>query len=127
MIVIDKLSRTPIYEQVVSQFCRLILSGALRAGDQIPSVRALSEKLGVNPNTLQKAYTELETRGITTGKVGIGRFVSEDALQKVKALQEIGTKDFKEVALRMKEAGVPMEALQAILYAVYRVQKEDDK
>ena len=127
MIVIDKLSRTPIYEQVVSQFCRLILSGALRAGDQIPSVRALSEKLGVNPNTLQKAYTELETRGITTGKVGIGRFVSEDALQKVKALQEIGTKDFKEVALRMKEAGVPMEALQAILYAGYRVQKEDDK
>ncbi len=127
MIVIDKLSRTPIYEQVVSQFCRLILSGAMRAGDQIPSVRALSEKLGVNPNTLQKAYTELEMRGITTGKVGIGRFVSEDALQKVQALQEIGTRDFKEQVERLMDAGVPMETLQNILYNVYGREKEEEK
>lgn len=76
---IDKLSGVPIYEQIIEQMERLIAVGSLSPGEQIPSVRTLSLELSINPNTIQKAYAELELRGITTSVPGVGRFVSRDA------------------------------------------------
>lgn len=73
MFQIDRFGRTPIYEQIIDQTQRLILSGALNAGDQLPSVRTLSRELSINPNTLQKAYAELERRGICISAPGNGR------------------------------------------------------
>ena len=64
MIVVDKLSRTPIYEQLVKEIERQITTEVLPAGAKLPSVRELSVKLCINPNTVQKALAELDSRGI---------------------------------------------------------------
>lgn len=76
MFQIDRSGRTPIYEQIIDQTQRLIASGLLKEGDQLPSVRVLSQELSVNPNTLQKAYSELERRGLCVSAPGNGRFVT---------------------------------------------------
>lgn len=76
MIQLDFQSRQPIYEQLVLKLSELILLGALKAEDQLPSVRALARDLGVNPNTVQKAYQELERRKIIYSVAGKGSFIS---------------------------------------------------
>ena len=76
MIVIDYKDRRPIYEQVVERFQELIVKGVLNPGDQMPSVRSLAMELSINPNTIQRAYAELERRGFTYTVKGRGSFVS---------------------------------------------------
>ena len=76
MIVIDYKDRRPIYEQVVERFQDLIVKNVIRAGEQMPSVRSLAMELAINPNTIQKAYAELERRGFTYTVKGRGSFVS---------------------------------------------------
>ena len=78
-MVIDHQSGVPIYEQLLRQFKQLIVTGAIPADELIPSVRNLSVELAVNPNTVQKAYSELERLGITYAVPGKGRYVSRDA------------------------------------------------
>ena len=79
MFQIDRFGRQPIYEQIIEQTLQLVASGLLKPGDQLPSVRALSQTLSANPNTLQKAYTELERRGVTMSVPGSGRFIAKEA------------------------------------------------
>lgn len=78
MLVIDIQSGIPIYEQIVNQVERYIVTGILRANEQLPSVRQVAFELGINPNTIQKAYTELERRGIIVSVIGKGSFVVDD-------------------------------------------------
>lgn len=78
MISVDIRSRTPIFEQIVLSVEDLVLRGVMRADEHLPSVRALSAELGINPNTIQKAYTELERRGIIYSVATRGSFVSSD-------------------------------------------------
>lgn len=111
MFQIDKFGRTPIYEQIIEQAERLIASGIWKPDDQIPSVRTLSSELAINPNTLQKAYAELERCGISYSVPGNGRFVSKDAPGIVGErmnglLTEVGT-----LSERLFSAGVPMESV----------------
>ncbi len=68
----------PIYFQIMNFVKKLIVRGILKSGDKIPSVRDMAVFLGVNPNTVQKAYEELEREGILFIKRGLGNFVSED-------------------------------------------------
>ncbi len=75
MIKIDWQSRTPIYQQIVHRIIELILMGELKENDQLPSVRSMARELGINPNTIQKAYQELEGRGIIYSASGRGNFV----------------------------------------------------
>lgn len=79
MFHIDALSRKPIYEQIVEQIERFVLTGLLKPGEQIPSVRSLSIELSINPNTIQKAYSELDARGIIRSVPGKGCFICETA------------------------------------------------
>ena len=79
MFQIDPMSRTPIYEQLIDQLEKMIASGALREGDQIPSVRATSTELRINPVTILKSYTELDGRGLIHAVPGRGYFVCEGA------------------------------------------------
>lgn len=74
------MSRTPIYEQIIDQIEKYVLSGIYKSGDRMPSVRSLSLELSINPNTIQKAYSELDRKGITASVPGRGSFVSDDAL-----------------------------------------------
>ena len=80
MIKLDLQSRTPLYEQLQEQIIRLSLLGVLDKNQQLPSVRALARDVGVNPNTVAKAYQELERQGIIYTVTGKGSFVSPDIL-----------------------------------------------
>ncbi len=77
MFEIDVKSRKSIYEQVVDNFREMIISGLLEPEEKLPSVRSLSRSLTVNPNTIQKAYRELEHQGYIYTVTGRGSFVKE--------------------------------------------------
>ncbi len=76
MIVIDYKDTRPIYEQVCEKFKVLILKGVLAPDEQMPSVRSLAMELSINPNTIQKAYAQLEREGFIYTVKGRGNFVS---------------------------------------------------
>ncbi|MFT4412310.1 GntR family transcriptional regulator [Fredinandcohnia humi] len=80
---LDERSNTPIWEQIVNQVKELILKGVLQPNDKLLSVRELSSTLLVNPNTVSKAYQELERQGIIETRRGKGTFVSEQLPMKV--------------------------------------------
>ncbi len=77
MIIIDYKDRRPLYEQIEERFRELILHGALETDSRIPSVRSLAMDLSINPNTIQRAYTELETDGYLYTVKGKGNFVAD--------------------------------------------------
>jgi len=75
---IDYKSRIPLYQQIVDNVEKLTLRGILLPEQQLPSVRALAMELSINPNTIAKAYAELEARGLIYSLPGRGSFVSGD-------------------------------------------------
>ena len=77
MIVIDSRDKRAIYEQVMDRLSDLMLIGALEPGDKLPSVRSLAVELSINPNTIQKAYLELERQGYVYSVKGVGSFVAD--------------------------------------------------
>ncbi|NLK69983.1 MAG: GntR family transcriptional regulator [Clostridiales bacterium] len=84
MFDIDIQSRIPIYEQIYNKVIELIIKGILVENAQLPSVRNLSKELNVNPNTVAKAYQELERSKIIYSLSGRGSFVSEIDREKMK-------------------------------------------
>ena len=92
MIQISYQDPRPIYEQVRDAYRQRILAGVLAPGEQLPSVRELSSRLAVNPNTIQRAYRELETEGYICSVAGRGSYVCaqipEDPARQVALLQQ---------------------------------------
>ena len=84
----DYQDRRPIYEQVTEKFRVLIYQEALPAGSRLPSVRQLAMELSINPNTIQRAYTELERQGYIYSIKGKGSFVADNSRMKAGILQE---------------------------------------
>jgi GntR family transcriptional regulator len=84
MFTVDPKSPLPIYEQLVAQIIRSIARGLLRSGEQMPSVRELAGTLLVNPNTVSRAYQELESRNFIVTMRGKGSFISDIPLHEVK-------------------------------------------
>jgi len=76
MFDLDWRSRKPIYEQLVEKIKTLIINDVWKKDEQLPSVRALAEQLTINPNTIQKAYRELETQGYIYSIKGKGSYVN---------------------------------------------------
>ena len=89
MIILDYRDTRPLYEQIVDKFQTLILKGVLEPNSRIPSVRSLSVELSINPNTIQRAYSELERTGFIYTVKGRGNFVAYDEGQKEVRRQEI--------------------------------------
>jgi GntR family transcriptional regulator len=73
----DPTSRVPIYRQLIEQIRQAVARGRLRPGSRLPSVRVMSRELVVNPNTVARAYTELERGGVLNTRQGLGVFVAE--------------------------------------------------
>lgn len=73
----DTACRTPIYKQLMDQVRAAVAQGRLEAGERLPSVRQLSSRLVINPNTVARAYTELEREGLLVTRQGVGAFVAE--------------------------------------------------
>ncbi len=99
-INIDYGTRTPIYEQIVREVERLVTVGLLKKGEQIPSIRELACMLGVNPNTIKKAYDLLEVKGIIITKSTKGTFISDD-LKDIKQMKIDSMID--EIKIKIKE------------------------
>ena len=68
-------SGIPVFRQVINQVCAAVAAGTIQSGEQLPTIRALSERLNVNPNTIAKAYRELELKGVIATERGNGSFV----------------------------------------------------
>lgn len=77
MFQLDLRNNKSIYDQIVDKFKEQIMMGQLQTGAKMPSVRELSRELGVNPNTIQKAYRELERQGYIYTSSGVGTFVAD--------------------------------------------------
>lgn len=105
MIVIDYRDRRPIYEQVVERFQELILKSILEPDSQLPSVRNLAMELSINPNTIQRAYSELERQGYIYSVKGKGSFVAESDRLVLKKREEI-LNEVAELAKVAKEYGI---------------------
>lgn len=119
MITIDYKSRVPIYDQIVSGFIRLKALGIIKAGDKIPSVRALALDLGINPNTVQKAYTILENDGIIYSVSGKGSFIAENNFAET-ALLALSEADFISAVEKAKSVGVSASRLKEIIDSLFK-------
>lgn len=110
MIIIDYKDRRPIYEQVVQRLEELILKGILEPGSQLPSVRNLAMELSINPNTIQKAYMELERSRFIYSVKGKGSFIAEnDNLINIK--KEEVLQNLSKVVRDAREIGILQEQL----------------
>jgi GntR family transcriptional regulator len=74
---LDPVNGVPIYRQIIQQIEYAILSGRMRAGDRLPTIRALAVELKTNPNTIARAYNEMEIKGILVTQVGSGTYISD--------------------------------------------------
>ena len=119
MFQIDALSRKPVYEQIVEQTERFVLSGILKPGDQLPSVRSLSVQLSINPNTIQKAYAELERRGITVSAAGRGCFVRSRVDDAVRQFQSRKLDELSRLLDELRSSGLSREELNRFIDAQY--------
>ena len=87
-LLLDLHSGTPVYRQIMDQVRGGIASGMLRAGDQLPTVRQLAVDLAINPNTVVRAYRELELGGLLETHQGTGTFISEQKMKRADAERE---------------------------------------
>lgn len=111
MFVVDVMSRVPVYEQIIKQVEEQVLTGILKEGDKLPSVRSLSAKLSINPNTIQKAYTELDRRQLIITVSGKGSFISEKAIEVVGANSREKMTELNKIIKELALAGVTKEEI----------------
>lgn len=111
MFQIDAMSRQPVYEQLINQIEHFILTGVLSTKDQIPSVRSLALELSVNPNTIQKAYSELDRRGIIYSVPGKGCFISDDAHNILSKYKRQKLSELEDLMYELSLAGVTKEQM----------------
>lgn len=123
MITIDPYSRAPIYEQVIRRISELIMVGDLQNGDKLPSVRSLARDLGVNPNTIQKAYSELERSRIIYTVSGKGNFVGDQDVV-TRQVRERLLQELHDAAAAAHSSRVP---LADVLRAVREVYDDNDE
>ena len=121
IINIDARSSTPIYEQIINSIKELILKGILSPGDKLPSVRELANTLTTNPNTVSKAYGELERLKIIETLRGKGTFVSNDYKPKIEEDKILKLKDnLKKVILDAHYMGLDKEQINNLVENIYK-------
>lgn len=119
MIVIDKQSRVPVYEQIKNQIITLIRLGVYSPNDKLPSIRSITSEAGVNVNTVKKVFAELEISGVIYTVPGTGSFVSEAALDNSLVTQKIKG-EIKDLFQRAVAIGVTREEITDILNEVLK-------
>ena len=123
MIVVNGQSITPIYQQIIDQILAQIASGILIHDDPLPGIRTMAKDLGINPNTVVKAYTELEREGFVYSLTGKGYYVStaekDHSELKAQKLSEI-QKNIEYV----KHFGVTEKTLIDLVNTIYKENKQ---
>ncbi len=113
MIHLDYRDSRPIYQQVKDTLRRMMVTGVLLPGDKLPSVRALAGQLSINPNTIQRAYAELEAEGYVVSVTGKGNFVAEGDTQNQARRQELLAK-MRPMMEELKALGMTAEEFAAL-------------
>jgi len=123
MILLDYRDKRPIYEQVIEKLEHLIVSGALEENMKMPSVRSLGMELSLNPNTIQRAYNQLEQEGYLYTVTGRGSFVAPEAEwregKNMKMLEE-----WRAVSAKARDAGLTKEQLITEINRIYEEEKK---
>lgn len=110
MIVLDYRDSRPLYQQVKDSLRRMMLTGLLEPDEKLPSVRSLATQLAINPNTIQRAYAELETEGYIYSVTGRGSFVSAGDGEHVRRIAEL-TQQLVPLLEELKSLGYTREQL----------------
>jgi GntR family transcriptional regulator len=113
LIHLDYRDTRPIYQQIKDGLRRLMVTGVLREGDRLPSVRQLAAELTINPNTIARAYSELESEGFVCTVTGKGTFVAEGQEQNLARKYELTGKVIP-VLRELRELGMTKEELERL-------------
>ena len=118
MIILDYKDRRPIYEQVAEKLEELMLLGVLGENEPLPSVRSLAMELSINPNTIQRAYAELERQGYIYTVKGKGSFEAETSVMKEKRKKDllIQVSEVIDEAIRLGISGEEIKNMVEIQY-----------
>ena len=119
MIVLDYQDRRPLYEQIVEKFRHLILNGALKPGEKMPSVRQLAMDLSINPNTIQRAYMQLEQEGLVYPVKGKGNFIA-DSTSIRRISRKAYTQEMRELIYKGQTLGYDEEELTELVRVCYK-------
>ena len=118
MFIIDIQSKIPIFEQLKKQILEFISIGILLPNDKLPSVRSLATDIGVNPNTVSKAYQELENQGYIYSVKGKGCFIADNQTDQL--IKDDKLEDFKGCVNEMKKHQITKNKLLEIIEEVYK-------
>ena len=121
MINLNYRDSRPIYEQIRDELRKLIVSGAIAADEKLPSVRALAAQLAINPNTIQRAYNQLESEGYVYSVPGKGSFAAVMDARKNELLEQGG-----ELLRELRSLGATAEELVAFTRAVTSKEERHD-
>lgn len=113
MITIDYKDRRPLYQQLMEKIEELALSGLIKADEQLPSVRSLAVELAINPNTIQRAYGELEKKGIVYSVPGRGSFLAASQEALLSQSRDVILRDLVQLIERAKGCGIGREMFLA--------------
>lgn len=119
MLNLDLQSRVPIFEQIKAGIARLIYLGVLAGGEKLPTVRGLAEELGVNPNTVQKAYQQLESSGLIYPVTGRGNFVRTGLAMHREQHDQLQA-DLHKLVRQARDAGIPESLLTLIVRETFQ-------
>ena len=111
MINLDYTKRTPIYEQIVNEIEKYVALGILKENEQIMSIRDLASHLGINPNTVKKAYTILENKNIITSISTKGTFIKESGLKVKEDTINNHINDIKSIMDKLYKLGLSKEEI----------------
>lgn len=117
-------SSRPIYAQIIEKVSLDIVSGKYQPGDKLPSVRDLAAQAGVNPNTMQKALSELERENLVHSARTSGRFITEDKDMIEKMREELASTQIKEFLDKMSQMGFDYSKTVALLEKLGKERKQ---
>ncbi len=124
MFILKPQSRLPIFEQLKAQILEFISLGILAPNDKLPSVRSLANELAINPNTVAKAYQELELQGYVYTMPGKGCFVNDNHLDD--QIKQLKLKEFEQAVTEMKRHQIKQKALTEVITQIYKGDDNDD-
>jgi GntR family transcriptional regulator len=122
---LDRKSGVPAYRQVVDQVRQALRLGQLRPGDQLPTVRDVVKQIAINPNTVHRAYRDLETQGLTEGRPGSGTFIRR-SLSRVPDEQPLLQRQLEKWMRAARAAGLADESIAALVAEATKSSKKEE-
>ena len=120
MLLVNPRSKQPIYEQLVEQLRRQLCLGVVKAGQAMPSVRQRATELGINPNTIQKAYRRMEAEGMIVTVPGKGSFISDNLADMLGRQREEQLQRVRQQLVACRDMGLDRETIDNLADEVYK-------